>query len=83
METVPPDKGSDIDIFTDGLRFDPVEKECVFAKHHAAFPDYPEPYDDREIPEKVHIDLLRSIAEEIPSVGLRQVPCGNNAEINI
>jgi len=80
MEAVPPDKGSDIEIFTDGIHFDPVEQECVFAEYYATFPDCPEPYGDRKIPEKVHINPLRSIAEEIPSIGLRQVPWCDNAK---
>ena len=83
MEAVPPDKGSYIEIFTDGLSFDSVEQECIFAKHHTTFPDYPEPYGYRKIAKKVHIDLLRSITEEIPSAGLRQIPWCDNAEINI
>ena len=83
MEAVPPDKGCYIEIFTDGLCFDPVEQECIFAKYHATFPDYPEPYGYREIAKKVHIDPLRSITQEIPSVGLRYIPWCDNAEINI
>jgi hypothetical protein len=83
MEAVPPDKGCYIEIFTDGLCFDAVEQECIFAKHHATFPDYPEPYGYREIAKKVHINLFRSIAEEIPSAGLRQILWCDNAEINI
>lgn len=71
MEAVPPDKGSYIEIFTDGLCFDPVEEECIFAKHHATFPDYPESDGYREIIKKVYIDVFRSITKEIPSVGLR------------
>ena len=83
MEAMLPYKRSYIEIFTDGLCFNPVEQEGIFAKHYATFPDCPEPYGYREIPKKVHIDPLRSIAEEIPSVGLRQVSSCDNAEINI
>ena len=83
MEAVPPDKGCHIKIFTDGIHFDPVEQERVFAEQHPAFPDCPEPYGDREIPEQVQVDPTRPVAEKIPSAGLRQVPGRDHAEINI